>query len=111
MNLRREKEHKKHKRHKKFFLLLLVSLLCFLCFLCSVPVLLAQSASIQGIVTRSGSRDSLSKATVELRTDDSNGPVLNSMTTEDDGRFVFQNVRPGRYRLTVKRGGYVRPPT
>lgn len=70
---------------------------------------LAQNASIQGAILR-GANDPLSKAIVELRTDDKDAPLLNSVTTEDDGRFLFQNVRPGRYRLTVTRQGYTRPP-
>lgn len=70
----------------------------------------AQTTSIQGIVTRAGGSDPLTKATVEIRIDEPNASLLNTITTEDDGRFVFQNLRPGRYRLTVTRQGYVRPP-
>ncbi len=36
--------------------------------------------------------------------------LVGSIVTDTDGRFVFQNVRPGRYRVTVKRQGYTRPP-
>src|SRR5438477_3459359 len=39
------------------------------------------------------------------------GPApLLTTTTEIDGRFVFRNVRPGRYRLVTTRPGYVRRP-
>jgi hypothetical protein len=76
----------------------------------SPGLLFAQSASIQGIVTRSESNDPLSKATVELRAEENQSAVLSSVTTDDDGRFVFQAVRPGRYRLTVRRAGYTRSP-
>jgi hypothetical protein len=75
------------------------------------PLLLfAQSASVQGIVTRSGSTEPLSKAIVELRPESNDNTILNSMTTDDDGRFIFQSVSAGRYRLTVRRAGYSRPP-
>jgi hypothetical protein len=70
--------------------------------------LFAQNTSVQGIVVR-GANDPLSKAAVELRTDDNDASLVSSIMTGDDGRFVFQNVRPGRYRLTVQRQGYVRP--
>jgi hypothetical protein len=84
---------------------------CALLFVFVWPgFLLAQSGSIQGIVTRSESSDPLSKATVELRREENESAVLSSMTTDDDGRFVFQAVGPGRYRLTVRRAGYTRPP-
>jgi hypothetical protein len=86
----------------------------------------AQSASpgaIQGTVVKSGTSEALSKATVELRADDGRAPLpaipqllaldaapLLTTTTEADGRFVFRNVRPGRYRLVTNRPGYVRRP-
>src|SRR5690242_5752865 len=69
-----------------------------------------QALSVQGIVVRKGSTQPLSKATVELRRDQPNSGVLSSITTEDDGRFSFGNVAPGRYRVTVTRRGYTRPP-
>jgi protocatechuate 3,4-dioxygenase beta subunit len=68
-----------------------------------------QNTSVHGVVLR-GQNDPLSKATVELRSDSNNAPLLGSMLTDNDGKFVFQNVRPGRYQLTVKRQGYTRPP-
>jgi len=71
--------------------------------------LLVQNVSLQGVVTRSNAGP-LSKATVELRTDDNENRLLETITTEDDGRFAFQNIRPGRYRLLVNRSGFYRPP-
>src|SRR6266446_3070848 len=73
-------------------------------------MLAMQALPLQGIVIKKGVNEPLSKATVELRRDQDNAAVLNKLTTEDDGRFLFGNVAPGRYRLTVTRRGYVRPP-
>src|SRR6185295_705255 len=78
------------------------------CFHVLTPSLFAQTTSIQGIVTRGNTSEPLSKATVELRAEGPNSPLLDQTTTEGDGRFAFFNVRPGQYRLTVKRQGYVR---
>jgi 5-hydroxyisourate hydrolase-like protein (transthyretin family) len=72
--------------------------------------LVMQALPLQGVVVKKGSTEPISKATVELRRDQDNSAILDSMTTEDDGRFSFGNVAPGRYRLTVTRRGYTRPP-
>jgi protocatechuate 3,4-dioxygenase beta subunit len=71
--------------------------------------LFAQTGSIQGFVVR-GTNDPLSKARVELRRDNPDTGVLDSVVTEQDGAFVFRNVQPGRYRIAVTRQGYLRPP-
>jgi hypothetical protein len=69
-----------------------------------------QAMPIQGVVLKKGTVDPLGGATVELRLDLENSSVLASTTTEDDGRFFFGNVAPGRYRLTAARRGYTRAP-
>ena len=65
---------------------------------------------LQGIVVKKGTGEPLSNATVELRRDQESAAILDSITTEDDGRFSFGTVAPGRYRLTVARRGYARLP-
>jgi hypothetical protein len=76
-----------------------------------VLLLLAiQASPVQGVVVVKGTNQPLSDATVALHEDQENGAVLKTITTEDDGRFVFDNVVPGRYRVTVSRRGYTRPP-
>ncbi len=75
----------------------------------AVLALFVQNSSIQGTVFRS-TNSPLSKATVELRSDDNDSRLIDSARTEDDGKFAFQNVRPGPYRLAVTHAGYFRPP-
>jgi hypothetical protein len=77
----------------------------------TVLLLLAmQGSPVQGVVIVKGTNQPLSDATVALHQDQENGSVLKTITTEDDGRFVFDNVPAGRYRVTVSRRGYTRPP-
>ena len=88
--------------------------------LLALLALLAQTAlaqqpvtgSIQGFVSRAGTNEALSKATVEIRGDNrSDGSSVRpdyTTTTGSDGRFLIPNVRPGRYRAEVTRPGYVR---
>src|ERR1051326_2598631 len=75
-------------------------------FATALLMLAMQAAPLQGVVYRKGTTQPLSDATVELRQDQENGAVLKTITTEDDGRFVFDSVAPGRYRVTVSRRGY-----
>jgi len=79
-------------------------------FATAVLSFLLQALSVQGTVIRKGSTEPLSRATVELRRDQENGAVIDSAMTEEDGRFSFAVVAPGRYRLTATRRGYTRPP-
>lgn len=72
--------------------------------------LVVQAQTLQGVVLRKGTSEGLSNATVELQRDQGNAVILDSITTEDDGRFSFSKVQPGRYRLIVTRRGYARPP-
>ena len=77
--------------------------------------------AIQGVVIRGGASVPLAKATLELRADgDPEPPATGALgfriptkplfdtTSESDGRFVFPNVKPGRYRILATRAGYVR---
>jgi len=59
-------------------------------------------ASIDGIVVRSGTGEPISAATVEFGPE--NGGDVRTVTTGTDGRFAFQNVKPGSYRLVALRG-------
>jgi hypothetical protein len=78
-----------------------------------------QPASIEGVVVTLGSGEPLDDATVQLdremkvNPDDIYGPppgrgANRFAHTDQNGRFVFENVTPGDYRLIATRsGGYV----
>jgi hypothetical protein len=68
------------------------------------------AGAIQGVVVKAGTVEALSKAIVEVRGDAESASAVYTTTTESDGRFLFRNVRPGRYRLVASRSGYVRRP-
>jgi len=55
--------------------------------------------SIQGVVVRLGTSTPVPRARVSI----TNAMVL----TDNNGRFVFQNIQPGRYRLTATHNAYV----
>jgi hypothetical protein len=64
-------------------------------------------AVVDGIVVKLQSSDPLSKVRVELLTD-SGGTTDIATTTDDTGKFIFPNVRPGKYRLLASRQAYIR---
>src|SRR6059036_2683940 len=68
-------------------------------------------ASVEGSVVKMGSGDPLASANVQLHPEKGKEPEeihLYSATTSPDGKFVFNNVAPGSYRLIATRsGGYV----
>lgn len=77
-----------------------------------------QPASIEGVVVTLGNGEPLGDATVQLdremkaNPDDIYGPPLGRVNrfahTDQNGRFVFEDVAPGDYRMIATRsGGYV----
>jgi hypothetical protein len=64
-------------------------------------------ASLQGLVVRAGTANGVSKAIVELRLVDDTTAAPYLTTTLIDGGFSFHNLKPGRYRLSASRNGYV----
>src|SRR5262245_32506176 len=76
------------------------------------------SASIEGIVVKLGTGEPLANANIQLNTESAGGPlspqfVLNEQSrrkarSDANGRFIFENVAPGKYRLIASYdGGYV----
>jgi hypothetical protein len=81
----------------RFLSLLIVTLLA------QAPV---RPASVSGIVVKLESGVPLSRATVFLQIDGTPGRGY-AITTSNDGKFSFDDVIPGKYRLAVTRDGYV----
>lgn len=72
-----------------------------------VQVKPADRAAISGLVVKMGSGEPVAKARVTLSAYEGRGASYQA-TTIAGGQFVFQNLEPGKYRLSVTRGGYVR---
>jgi len=68
--------------------------------------LLAQTASIEGRILQAQTNEPVRKANVELRALESD-TLQYLAVTRDDGRFSFQNVKPGKYRMRASRQGFV----
>ena len=66
-----------------------------------------QTASIAGAVVRAGTDEPLRKAQVHLTLKDDQGWKNFDMVTAADGKFVFEGLAPGTYRLSVSHDGYV----
>src|SRR5439155_6646809 len=64
-----------------------------------------RTGSVEGIVLRAGTSQSISKAVVELSGNNLSEALV--MATGGDGKFEFRNLAPGRYRLGVSRDGYL----
>ena len=64
--------------------------------------------SIAGQVVKVGSGEPIAKATVTITRADAASGESYTTTTSNEGQFVFQNIQPGRYRLSATRNGYVR---
>lgn len=79
-----------------------------LALLAQSPAAQPATGTLQGIVVKAGTLEALSRATVEIRGDDTRSAPIATTTTEADGRFLFRNLRPGRYGVVVTRPGYVR---
>jgi protocatechuate 3,4-dioxygenase beta subunit len=72
-----------------------------------IGLLMQQSrlASVEGVVLQAGTAQPVARAVVELIGNDKEQPL--AMATAADGKFQFQNIPAGRYRLTVSRNGYL----
>src|SRR5437016_2337750 len=64
-------------------------------------------ASIEGVVSKLGTGEPLANANVQLNPENTQGAHRTSKS-DRNGRFVFENVVPGNYRLIATyEGGYV----
>jgi hypothetical protein len=83
-------------------------LLVFTTGMCAVsaPLQSKTNPSIKGIVTNSVTGDRLRKAFLRLQPASGTGTVRPAVT-DDDGRFVIENVEPGSYRIEAERQGFI----
>jgi hypothetical protein len=72
----------------------------------SSPNRKTENCSIAGMVVRKGSNEPIHFARITLTNDSDEQKSLHSTTTAD-GRFAFNEVPPGDYRVTVTRNGFV----
>jgi hypothetical protein len=74
----------------------------------SAPVQLPQdSGSIEGYVVTIGTRTPVIRARMEIESEDGSRSSIQSVITDTSGGFVFRNLRPGRYRVSAQRDGYM----
>jgi hypothetical protein len=67
-----------------------------------------QSSVVQGTVIAANTGDAVPSAHVELLRTDGTAPQSYPAITAADGSFRIPNVRPGEYRLSATRSGYLR---
>jgi hypothetical protein len=65
------------------------------------PAIAQENTAIDGVVVAFGTGEPVAEAEVELSKTD--GPTV-TMATGPDGRFAFQNLAPGEYRLVASHG-------
>src|SRR5215471_1865779 len=65
-------------------------------------------ASVSGMILKMGTGEPLSKAVVTISAFNGGRPQSYTATTAMDGRFSFQNLDAGPYRLSATRSGFVR---
>src|SRR5262252_2661759 len=63
--------------------------------------------SIEGYVVIAGTSTPVIRSRVELRNEDGLANNSQSAITDAGGKFVFQNLQPGRYRVSAVRDGYM----
>jgi protocatechuate 3,4-dioxygenase beta subunit len=67
-----------------------------------------QPASVQGTVVQGDTGKPIPNAEIELSRTDNSVPQSYPAITAADGSFRITNIRPGEYRLTATRNGFVR---
>jgi len=66
-----------------------------------------KAGSVSGVVVREPGSQPLKKATVTLVAENQTDGGNYTATTDANGRFSIDQVRPGRYRMLLERTGYV----
>ena len=68
----------------------------------------ARTASVEGVVTRSGTTEPIARARVLVTSADGMNVPATLTRTDDTGRFVVAGLPAGPYRVVVEKDGYVR---
>lgn len=63
-------------------------------------------ARLEGTVTRAGSAEPVAGARLTLTRDAAEGAAPEPVITDRNGKFTFQEIAPGSYKLKVKANGY-----
>jgi hypothetical protein len=64
------------------------------------------TASIEGVVTQAGSGEPIADARLTLTRGPDSGAAIPTVATDRSGKFLFQNLEAGTYKLAVKSNGY-----
>ena len=62
-------------------------------------------SSVEGVVVRAGTSQTIARAEVQLHATSRSEALV--FSTGADGKFEFRNIPPGAYRLSVSRNGYL----
>jgi len=65
-----------------------------------------KNAAISGIVVKEPGSQTLKKVTITLVAENQEEGGNYTVTTDSDGHFSIDNIRPGRYRMLLERTGY-----
>lgn len=79
-------------------------ILAFLILVLQAP----ERASLEGIVTRAGTNEPVVRASIVVTMIQGQVSDLQTVTTDDSGRFTVRNLAPGSHRVFAVRDGFVR---
>ncbi|MDX2268963.1 MAG: carboxypeptidase-like regulatory domain-containing protein [Bryobacter sp.] len=69
----------------------------------------AKPGRLEGRVVNAVTKEAVRKATVTLRSTQRNAGGQLSVTTDAEGKFVFENLTAGDYSVSAEKAGFVRP--
>lgn len=91
----------------KHFLVLLVGILGIVPWARAQTTPPANTASIEGVVTKEPGSEPLKKVLLQIIADDQNGGSNYTSTTDSDGHFRVEKMAAGHYRFYLEKTGYV----
>lgn len=90
----------------KHFLVLVLGMLSIVSWARAQATTPANTASIEGIVTKEPGSEPLKKVLLQVITEDQAGGSNYTATTDSDGRFRIEKMAPGHYRIYLEKTGY-----